>query len=115
MKRGFEMGKALTGVIGFVSAIALGVPAVAQSTAGGDEIVVTGEKKKKEIAQALKKLIEPTGRERHHAALDQRRGPRCLPAGAGLLFLREHRARGSVGCLRRAGGPCRRDLKLGSG
>ncbi|QIK96909.1 hypothetical protein G7076_11180 [Sphingomonas sp. HDW15A] len=56
------MGKALTSVIGFVSAIALAVPAVAQP-ASGDEIVVTGEKKKKEIAQALKKLIEPTGRE----------------------------------------------------
>jgi hypothetical protein len=62
MKRGFAMSKALTSIIGFVSAFALAAPAFAQ-TAGSDEIVITGEKKKKEIAQALKKLIEPTGRE----------------------------------------------------
>ena len=55
------MSKALTSIFGFVSAIALAVPVAAQQ-AGGDEIVVTGEKKK-EIAQALKKLIEPTGSE----------------------------------------------------
>ena len=51
---------------------AIAMPAVAQvgvraSTADkaqtGNEIVVTGQKKKQEIAQALKKLIEPTGSE----------------------------------------------------
>ncbi|HET9356159.1 MAG TPA: hypothetical protein VFO42_08355 [Sphingomicrobium sp.] len=35
----------------------------APNQASDDDIVVTGTKKKKEIAQALKKLIEPTGRE----------------------------------------------------
>ena len=34
-----------------------------QAAGDSDEIVVTGAKKKKEIAQALKKLIQPTGRE----------------------------------------------------
>ena len=38
--------------------LAFAAPALAQSS--NDEIVVTGEKKKKEIAQALRKLIEPS-------------------------------------------------------
>lgn len=72
------MGKALTSIIGFVSTIALAVPAVAQSVAGGDEIVVTGEKKKKEIAQALKKLIEPTNGSKQLARFEDRVCPMVI-------------------------------------
>lgn len=62
-----------TPLIALAGAAALAVPAAAQIGVRGstsaqrqgdsDEIIVTGEKKKKEIAQVLKKLIEPTGRE----------------------------------------------------
>ena len=50
-----------TRTLAAAAALALCAPALAQ--AGNEEIVVTGEKKKQEIAQALKKLIEPTGSE----------------------------------------------------
>jgi len=56
--------------LALLSAAALAAPCAAQigmrattSAQSQEEIVVTGAKKKKEIAQALKKLIEPTGRE----------------------------------------------------
>ena len=56
--------------LALLSAAALAAPGAAQigmrattSAQSQEEIVVTGAKKKKEIAQALKKLIEPTGRE----------------------------------------------------
>ena len=60
----------MTSLVALFSAAALASPGVAQigtrsttSAQSQDEIVVTGAKKKKEIAQALKKLIEPTGHE----------------------------------------------------
>lgn len=56
--------------LALLSAAALAAPGAAQigmrattSAQSQEEIVVTGAKKKKEIAQALKKLLEPTGRE----------------------------------------------------
>lgn len=45
-----------------LAAMLCATPLAAQAVPD-DPIVVTGEKKKKEIAQALKKLIEPTGNE----------------------------------------------------
>ena len=64
------MRTTMTSLLALLSAAALAAPGAAQigtrsttSAQSQDEIVVTGAKKKKEIAQALKKLIEPTGRE----------------------------------------------------
>ena len=64
------MRTTMTNLVALLSAAAIAVPASAQigmrsstSAQSQEEIVVTGAKKKKEIAQALKKLIEPTGRE----------------------------------------------------
>ncbi len=64
------MSKLAAFILALTSATALAGPANAQINMRGstsaqatdETIVVTGAKKKKEIAQALKKLIEPTGR-----------------------------------------------------
>lgn len=63
MIRSLMTAALLVSAIAGPAAAQVGVRASTAEKAAGDEIVVTGAKKKQEIARALKKLIEPTGSE----------------------------------------------------